>query len=188
MSIQNVPQENTFWLLGGKPIKNIIELGKELRQMSPETFAHHVNAEKNDFAAWIEYSVKDSNLATLLKTTKDKARMAAIVERRIHELTKPPKTTEEPAVVRTRNITPLKLAEEKKIIKTDNVTKLSIKDPPKTVVKTPHKTELKLNHDKPHREIYVHEIKEQHNATALLMSHVLLGIVVGAAIIIVMFA
>jgi len=89
MSLQDVPLQHAFWLLGGKHIKNIVELGRELKHMSSETFVHHVNEQKNDFANWVEHCAKDNQLAILLRTTKSQERMAAIVERRIQELTRP---------------------------------------------------------------------------------------------------
>lgn len=89
MSLQDVPPQHAFWLLGGKHIKNIVELGRELKQMNPDTFLHHVNENKNDFANWVEHCAKDHQLAILLRMTKSQERMAAIVERRIQELTRP---------------------------------------------------------------------------------------------------
>lgn len=215
MSLQDTPPQHAFWILGGKSIKNIIELARELKQMTPDTFTHHVNDEKNDFASWVEYCVKDSQLATLLRTTKNRERMAAIVERRIQELTQPrpvvktpqpkeikPKKPEikeipqpsiirtknvtllnlahEPTVVKTANVTPLKLAQEdRKIIRTQKTTKLIV-SAPKKIVKTPHTTPLKLGHEQP-KEIYIHELKK-HHSPLLLISHLVLGLVIGVAI------
>ena len=221
MTLQDTPSDKVFWLHGGKTIKNILELAKELKQMNSETFAHYVTNEKNDFANWIQHCIKDEQLAALLKTTKNKERMAAIVERRIQELTRPrekpkqniaprekPKQTM-PTVIRTKNVTPLKLSYQPTVVRTRKTTQLIMaqKEQPKPIIRTPHKTQLKLTHEEipkkiirtPHKtqlklgneekEIYVHEVKTQHHSATLIISHLVLGIVIGVAIaaLIIMF-
>lgn len=176
--LENTKPENEFVLLGGGRIKNIAELGRELRQMSDDAFAHHVNEDKNDFANWITACVKDEKLGILVRTTKDKQRMAAIVERRIKELTNPsppqkqrrsiPQTVHQPTIIRTRNVTTLHLSHKAEA-------------PERQVFHTPHKTHLRLTHA-PRTEIYVHEVNKHHHRAALLISHLVLGIVVGVAI------
>jgi len=219
MSLQDTPSDKVFWLHGGKTIKNILELAKELKQMNSETFAHYVTNEKNDFANWIQHCIKDEQLAALLKTTKNKERMAAIVERRIQELTAPPKKHNiaprekpkqtMPTVIRTKNVTPLKLAYQPTVVRTHKTTQLIMaqKEPPKPIIRTPHKTQLKLTHEEPpkkiirtphktqlklgseQKEIYVHEVKTHHHSAAVIISHLVLGIVIGVAVaaLIIMF-
>ncbi len=212
MSLRDVPPQNEFVLLGGKRIKNIAELGRELKQISSEVFAHHVTREKNDFASWIDACVKDTKLGTLVRMTKEQQRMAAIVERHIQEQTRPPikivkpikteQTMPEPTIVRTKNVTLLDLAHRQQAVK---------KEQPrlqKNIVHTPHKIILKLTreqpapkiapepvmHARPHlkthlslaqdnaKEVYVHEVNKHHHGAALLIGHLVLGIVVGVAI------
>jgi hypothetical protein len=175
--LENTKPENEFVLLGGGRIKNIVELGRELKQMSDDVFMHHVTQDKNDFANWIENCVKDERLGILARTTKDKHRMAAIVERRIKELTNPsPPQTKRPAqhtisqptIIRTRNVTMLHLSHKPAA-------------PEREIIRTPHKTHLRLTHA-PRTEIYVHEVNKHHHRAALLISHIVLGIVVGVAV------
>ncbi|MBW2969800.1 hypothetical protein KY309_01710 [Candidatus Woesearchaeota archaeon] len=178
--LQNVKPEHTFWLKDGKSVKNIIELGRELKRMSEETFNHHVNNTKNDFANWTEHCIKDKKLATLLRTTKSQQRTNAIIERHIQELTKTPKKEEpKPSIIRTKNVTTLNLAETKNIVKTRKVTPLKLTQE-KTVIKTPHKTKLHLTTNKP--EIYVHEVKPTHYSAVTIASYIIFGLVVGAAV------
>lgn len=185
--LENTKPENEFILLGGGRIKNIAELGRELRQMSDDVFAHHVTEDKNDFANWIEACVKDERLGILARTTKDKQRMAAIVERRIKDLTSPappqkpkqhakstPQTIHQPTIIRTRNVTMLDLAHKKKEAPQPEQSQ-------RQVIHTMHKTMLKLSHE-PRTEIYVHEVNKHHHGAALLIAHLVLGIVVGVAI------
>jgi len=204
MNIADVPPESVFWILGGKPVKNILELGRELRQMSPETFSHHVTAEKNDFATWVEYSIKDHNLAALLRTTRDQARMAAIIERKIQELTAPPEKptkipetvhTHHPTIIKTRNTTPLVLARKEDLHKTIIVKKhYTLPEPKKTVIRAGRTTDLLLVEPcalEKAQQINTDIAPEHHKqvrrsrAAALLVSHVFLGIAVGVAIIII---
>ena len=59
-----------------------MELPPALRKMSKETFAHHVNAERNDFANWIEHVVDERKLAQdVRKLTSKTAVMKAVRER-----------------------------------------------------------------------------------------------------------
>ena len=183
--LQDVKPEHTFWLKTGKGIKNTAELGRELKQMSNEVFSHHVNERKNDFADWTKACVKDEKLAALLKTTKNQQRAAAIVERRIQELTIPKypakqrKTEAQPSIVRTKNVTMLTFATTPNIVKTSNITQLKLA-PEKTIIHTPNKTHLHLSTNKP--EIYVHEIKPHHYSATILAAYITLGIVVGMAL------
>ncbi len=81
--LENVPEENTFRLKSGQQIKNLYELSIHLAGMDDDTFQHHVNDEKNDFRNWIFDIVKDDRLADRLAGTKDRAKMAKIVEKRV---------------------------------------------------------------------------------------------------------
>ncbi len=201
--LQDAKPEHTFWLKTGKGVKNIAELGRELKQMNKEVFTHHVNENKNDFAEWTKHCIKDEKLAALLKTTKNQQRAAAIVERRIQELTIPnpvkkqARTQIQPSIVRTKNVTMLSLAgsqiPSKKL--SENQTQPSQargylqqikKDtteqetPKKTIIHAQNKTTLHLSTNKP--EIYVHEIKPHHYSAITLASYITLGIVVGMAL------
>ncbi|MEM3154507.1 MAG: hypothetical protein QW165_02995 [Candidatus Woesearchaeota archaeon] len=171
--LENVKTEHEFVLFGGKRIKNIVELCKEIKQMPEETFRHHVTEQKNDFANWIEACTKEERLGQLIRTTKNRERMAAIIERRIKEHTRLPTVLQQPTLIRTRNVTLLNLSHKENA---------SIQQAPfqKTVHHSPHKTILQLTHE-PHTEIYVHEVNKHHHRAAVLISHLALGIVIGVA-------
>lgn len=185
--LQDVKPENTFWLKNGKGIKNIAELGRELKQMQEEIFKHHVNDSKNDFANWTEFCLQDQKLSALLRTTKSRERMAAITERRIQELTtsqiRPPQIPQKPQKREQKQ------AYQPTIIRTKNVTPISFKpDEEKThkpeIINTPNKTQLHLGKT----EIYIHEVKPHHYSAIQLASYVAFGIIVGAALTILMYA
>ena len=206
MNLQNVPEEQTFWLLGGKPIRNIAELGRELKRMTQETFAFHVNDEKNDFSIWVEESAKDNALATLMRTTKDKQRMAAIVERRIQELTTTQiqnpsfekkhavnvegNTEYHPTIIKTKNVTPLFLAERKKHVKEQHTEQIKESaeirnldtveyEPPLLLVEKPS---LETHH---HKQTHPEHHKSKTHIAALLISHAVIGLTVGVIITII---
>jgi hypothetical protein len=71
-ALSNVAPEKSFWVNNGPVLRNIEELSKAIAGMPKETFKHHVNTEKNDFAAWIREVVGDDTLANALKKVKTK--------------------------------------------------------------------------------------------------------------------
>ncbi|MDA8596998.1 hypothetical protein N9L26_01535 [Candidatus Pacebacteria bacterium] len=63
--------EECFWTTDGKILRDLTELKEALDQISEETFVHHVNEERNDFADWVEQVLADRACATdLRKSTK----------------------------------------------------------------------------------------------------------------------
>ena len=56
--------------------------------MRMQTFAYHVNKEKNDFAAWIRGIIGDVELADKLSRKRDKASSIELVSNRIKALQK----------------------------------------------------------------------------------------------------
>ena len=75
-----------FWCNHGAIAKNMGELSSCLASMTPEQFAHHVNAEKNDFAAWTEQVVGDASLATKMRLLTTLEATQRMVARRVEEL------------------------------------------------------------------------------------------------------
>lgn len=75
---QDVKEENKFYCRDGSVLKNLQELAQNLKAISNEAFAHHVNPEKNDFASWISGCYGNDALAKKIakaKTAKSAARM-----------------------------------------------------------------------------------------------------------------
>lgn len=79
----NADDSNLFWVNGNGALRNLKELAESLSSMSDETFAYHVNAEKNDFASWVKEVLLDSKLALDLKRSKTKAAALKKVEARL---------------------------------------------------------------------------------------------------------
>jgi len=76
MQIVNLPAEKYFYVADGTVIKSLAELPYALQSMSPETFASHVNDEKNDFYNWVKDVFNHSTLARKIKKVKRKETMA----------------------------------------------------------------------------------------------------------------
>ena len=63
----DVTEGNEFYCTNGDSFKSVIELGDSMDSMDEETFGHHVNEDKNDFATWIYDCVGDVELADALR-------------------------------------------------------------------------------------------------------------------------
>ncbi len=65
--LQDVPEDKVFLCCDGRVFKNMSELASALKEMSGETFCHHVREDNNDFSNWIEHVIGDKKLATDLR-------------------------------------------------------------------------------------------------------------------------
>jgi hypothetical protein len=70
MPLIQADDNSSFWINNGPVLRNIKDLADALGNMSDESFAYHVNAEKNDFAAWAENVLRDDVLARNLSKSK----------------------------------------------------------------------------------------------------------------------
>ncbi len=86
--LQDIHGHYCFWINNGPVVKNIQELPKVLKNMDKDTFSHHVNKEKNDFAKWIDEVIGDIVLAKSLKRVKRKDTYLRKIETRLKELNK----------------------------------------------------------------------------------------------------
>jgi hypothetical protein len=77
-----------FWVTDGTIIADLVELSAALKTMERDVFAHHVNAERNDFADWVEWVLGDSELAEMSRTLQTpKALHTAVIRRlKIYDL------------------------------------------------------------------------------------------------------
>ncbi|NQV09340.1 FAD-dependent oxidoreductase [Candidatus Woesearchaeota archaeon] len=69
-----------FYTKDGKVLKDISGLIKELKSMSYNSFNHHVNQEKNDFANWIRDIIKEEKLANSISKSHSKKEILEILE------------------------------------------------------------------------------------------------------------
>lgn len=81
-----VPQDVSFKVRNGTVIRSIPDLHKAILSMDQATFEYHVNAQRNDFAQWIEDVQQDHELAHVLKNARTKAAVIRILGTRIGQL------------------------------------------------------------------------------------------------------
>ncbi|MFN6944310.1 MAG: hypothetical protein ACK4ND_05145 [Cytophagaceae bacterium] len=65
--------EKYFYVQDGKVLTNLDDLINYMPEISDETFAHHVNKDKNDFYNWICEVIKDEEMANSIKKVKTKS-------------------------------------------------------------------------------------------------------------------
>lgn len=61
--LADVPEDRSFWCNDGRIFRNMRDLSDGLVSMSDETFAYHLNDEKNDFSNWLRDVIEDEKLA-----------------------------------------------------------------------------------------------------------------------------
>ncbi|MFH1398514.1 MAG: hypothetical protein ABIG95_00190 [Candidatus Woesearchaeota archaeon] len=88
--IKEVPQDLRFKLhKTAIEISNLFELSEALEIMSKESYEHHVNDKKNDFATWVREVVKDTDLSSRLRDANTKEKAQKMIRQRIKELETP---------------------------------------------------------------------------------------------------
>jgi hypothetical protein len=70
--ITRVEGEQAFWVNFGPILHSLDELSSALKTMNEDTFRHHVSANRNDFARWIEEVMHDKSLAKKLQACDSK--------------------------------------------------------------------------------------------------------------------
>lgn len=82
-TLEDVPADNRFFICNGEILNNLQQLPDALKRMDDNVYCFHVNAEKNDFANWIEATIGDKALGTAVRKSKDKMDMAKKIEAKI---------------------------------------------------------------------------------------------------------
>ncbi len=75
-----VPEGQEFILKNGQPLRTLRELVEALEHIDQETFFHHVNVNKNDFAQWILHVIKEEDLSERLKDRQARKDLARILK------------------------------------------------------------------------------------------------------------
>ena len=70
--LEDVHPEEIFMTGAGHEIKNLKQLLKVLNEISEDSFNHHVNEKKNDFANWVRDVFENKELASELSKEKTK--------------------------------------------------------------------------------------------------------------------
>jgi hypothetical protein len=72
-----------FYARNGAVLKNLGELLEVLRTIDNDTFEHHFNENKNDFANWTENALKEPKTAKKMYETRTKEELYKVVEKAI---------------------------------------------------------------------------------------------------------
>ncbi|MBU0757867.1 MAG: hypothetical protein KKF44_07375 [Nanoarchaeota archaeon] len=85
--LKNVSEESAFFL-GDKKLLNIMDMKTAIVAMDRDMFRNFVGEDYNHFANWINDVVKDSELASELRTTSDKEETISMINDRLNNLKK----------------------------------------------------------------------------------------------------
>ena len=85
--LAEMPEEYVFWCHDGRTFRSLKDLAEGLGTMSDDTFAYHVNSEKNDFRKWVKELIKDDKLASDLAKAINRTQAAGYVTARLTILT-----------------------------------------------------------------------------------------------------
>jgi H+-transporting ATPase len=88
-----VPEESIFRCHDGRTFRDMEELAKGLVAISDDTFAYHVNSERNDFSKWVRDVIRDEKLASDLATATNRTQATGYVTARLAVLTSKGKTS-----------------------------------------------------------------------------------------------
>lgn len=85
MPLINASDECCFWMTDGHILRNLKHLAQALKESTDEAFKYHVNAEKNDFAKWVDEVLRDQKLAKEIQKIKTRQAMLKRVEKRLKD-------------------------------------------------------------------------------------------------------
>lgn len=83
--LMDVAEDKVFYL-GDKKIKNLYGLLFELRSISDETYSYYAGEDHNYFSDWIEYVIKNYDLAHNLRKTNSRKEAVGLLEHSIDSM------------------------------------------------------------------------------------------------------
>lgn len=81
--LAQAPAEHYFVLVDGRTLKDVKELADVLEDMHENTWGHHVNNERNDFANWVNDIFKEEELARQIRESQGKHHLQIVLYRHI---------------------------------------------------------------------------------------------------------
>ena len=81
---QRAGEGESFRLATGEELFTLNDLSEAINLIDPETFHAHVNADKNDFASWVEGVFHNPELAQQLRERPTPLRMMVSIEKFLH--------------------------------------------------------------------------------------------------------
>jgi hypothetical protein len=83
-----ISPEQYFYVSDGSVLKSLNDFVLKMKNISSDSFAHHVNAEKNDFANWIREVLKDGKLALSVSKAKSPTDVLSAIQKRLSSIEK----------------------------------------------------------------------------------------------------
>jgi len=80
----DVDSNKYFYAINSKVLKNMSDLYYFLKECDSSTFSYHVNANKNDFSAWVRDAFHDNDFADEISTILDRRQLKDILEAKLH--------------------------------------------------------------------------------------------------------
>jgi hypothetical protein len=80
-SISEIHNDEVFFCRNGAVLKSLTQLYRATAEMDAESFGHHVNRSKNDFAVWIEHALALPELSNEIRKTKTKNGLKKAIEK-----------------------------------------------------------------------------------------------------------
>src|SRR5665811_1105493 len=80
--LAKVPEESIFRCHDGRTFRDMKELAEGLVAISDDTFASHVNSERNDFSSWVKDAIRDEKLAGDLAKATNRTQAAGYATER----------------------------------------------------------------------------------------------------------
>jgi len=83
--LDDVNIDHLFRMNSGQTIRNIYELVDAIEHSSQSTYDYHANSQKNDFSKWLEFTIGDKELASMIRS-KSKQDALHLIKKRIFQL------------------------------------------------------------------------------------------------------
>ncbi len=112
-----VPTEHIFHFVDGKKAHNLKDLYEAIKKMDASKFSHHVDSENNDFANWVEFVYKNSEVAKDLRQVTDKKKILEIIGAQIGKYQAQTIVEEKPADKKQLHEEPAKVDGPSQVIK-----------------------------------------------------------------------
>lgn len=81
-------EKDYFYVQDGTVLKDLNDFMLKMKTISDESFSHHVNAEKNDFANWTREVLKDGKLALSVSKAKTPKDVLVAIQKRLSSIEK----------------------------------------------------------------------------------------------------
>jgi hypothetical protein len=93
-----VGDDQAFVLTTGEKLYSLDDLSEAINLIDPDSFAIHVNTDKNDFANWVQHVFGEDQLAEALRAFPTPLRMMVSIEKYLRQSTVgTPPATPDPA-------------------------------------------------------------------------------------------